>query len=51
MSIGLIASALTPGVLVGVRLARSRMLVRSAALYGLALSLFLMLLMTVTFNI
>lgn len=51
VSIGVIASVLTPAVMVAVRLSRSKMLVRSAALYGLALSLFLMLLMTVTFNI
>lgn len=42
---------LTPAVVIGVRLSRSKMPVRSSALYGLALSLFLLLLLTVTFNI
>ena len=48
---GVVATLLTPAVVLGVRMSSSKMLVRSSVLYGLALSILLLIFLTVAFNI
>lgn len=49
--VGAVASLLTPAVVIGVRMSSSKMLVRSSALYGLTLSILLLIFLAVAYNI
>jgi len=51
VGIGIVASLLPLVVVIGVRLSGSPMSLRASALYGLALSMMLLIMMTVAFNI
>lgn len=51
VAVGLVATLLTPAVMLGVRMSSSKMLVRSSALYSLALSILLLIFLAAAFNI